>query len=150
MRFSAWPFLYLYLALNSGPAPADRLAAIFLLPAAAARSGPSPSPRANRTTKQIRIEVTNPGCAACLRTLKGYLLKMTAVKAVKLTPARGLPKSASGNILITVDYIAPLDQEDILARVRLHDLNIVSFSPAPLAVRGQRPSSLKSDKAPTP
>ncbi len=88
------------------------------------------------------IKVENPGCPGCLKTLKEQLLKMSGVKAVKLTvpqngsPSTSLPAGAaeptprSKAVLITVDYDpATVDKTKILERMRFHDLHILEPRP---------------------
>lgn len=90
----------------------------------------------------MAIKVENPGCPGCLKTLREQLLKMSGVKAVKLTvpendalstnlPAGAAePTALSKPVLITVDYDpAAIDETKILERMRFHDLHILEPSP---------------------
>lgn len=93
------------------------------------------------TLKAVAVKIENPGCPGCLKTLKEQLLKMSGVKAVKLTvpedesqstsPPAEAAKSIrpSKSVLITVDYDpARINEQKILERMRFHDLHILEPS----------------------
>ena len=105
-----------------------------LILASSAHFGPVPAlarQAGARHTALLTVTVKNPRCPACLTTLKGYLLEMSEVKAVRLGDLRAatvnlaidLNVQQSGGGTARADKLIALK---VINRIKAHDLAVLS------------------------
>jgi len=85
-----------------------------------------------RHLQSLVVEVQDPGCPACLKTLQKYLLKLKGVDTVALPRwRRTLTASTSGKArapqLIVINFSArSVSKTRLLERIKAHDLKVIS------------------------